>query len=391
MTTSNEQEIRLEMTETSDFYNACAANDIPRIKFHLAHMSSNEINRVEPNGSTALHVACYHHNAGAVYLLLRFGALGSIKNKHGLTAFEETTSLRIKQLFLGTGHTSWIEWTFVDPPTREMKQMFDFALKSAFHTWGLSFILDYLHIYYARRHVSKALSTSMEKLEQYFIDARTSASLFPVITAYTTTLRFDKVVNQHCIEVLPGLLQANGKPGNTLATSIFYLIASFNYDPMLRPNYAYTGRVYRGLTLSLDYIQTYKKGELVVNRPFISTSKEIEVANIFAGVGECKHFRKMNSIDKFQQFSVRLTYEINRRETRAISIANMSKFEDAENEILLMPLSTFRIIDIHRHPKQPLYDIKLEDCDLPSKSDPTAPIIHCDFCETPKAQVKALI
>ncbi|CAF1059207.1 unnamed protein product [Adineta steineri] len=165
MTTSNEQEIRLEMTETSDFYNACAANDIPRIKFHLAHMSSNEINRVEPNGSTALHVACYHHNAGAVYLLLRFGAIGSIKNRHGLTAFEETTSLRIKQLFLGTGHASWIEWTFLDPPTREMKQMFDFALKSAFHTWGLSFILDYLHIYYARRHVSKALSTSMEKLE----------------------------------------------------------------------------------------------------------------------------------------------------------------------------------------------------------------------------------
>ncbi|CAF4084639.1 unnamed protein product [Adineta steineri] len=389
MTTSNEQEIRLEMTETSDFYNACAANDIPRIKFHLAHMSSNEINRVEPNGSTALHVACYHHNAGAVYLLLRFGAIGSIKNRHGLTAFEETTSLRIKQLFLGTGHASWIEWTFLDPPTREMKQMFDFALKSAFHTWGLSFILDYLHIYYARRHVSKALSTSMEKLEQYFASARTSQSLFPVITAYTATLDFDKVVNQHCTEVLPGLLQANGKPSNTLATSIFYLIASFNYDPTLRPTHAYIGRVYRGLTMTLDYIRTYKKGELVVNRPFISTSKTIGIANIFAGVGEYEQLRKMNSTSKFLQFSVRFTYEINRRETRAISIAKMSNIQ-SEDEILLMPLSTFRITDIKFYPKQSLYDITLEDCELPSKSDPAAPIIHCDFCETPKAQVKAL-
>ncbi|CAF0858747.1 unnamed protein product [Adineta steineri] len=166
MTTSNEQEIQLEMTGTSDFYNACANNDIPRIKFHLAYMKSDEINRIEPNGSTALHVACYNNNAGAVYLLLRSGALGSIKNRHDLTAFEETTSPCIKQLFLSTGHASWIDWTFVDPPTREKKEIFDFTLESTFRTMGLPYILDYLHIYYVRIHVSEALSTSMQGIEQ---------------------------------------------------------------------------------------------------------------------------------------------------------------------------------------------------------------------------------
>ncbi|CAF1583511.1 unnamed protein product, partial [Adineta steineri] len=362
---------------------------IPRIKFHLAHMSSNEINRIEPNGSTALHVACYHHNAGAVYLLLRFGALGSIKNRHDLTPYEETTSFRIKELLLNTGQASLIDWTFVDPPTREMKQKFDSALKSSFSTWGLPFILEYLHNYYVCRHVCKVLSTSTQNIEQYFTDARTATSLSPVIKAYTAPLEFYKVVNQHCIKVLPDLLQANGKPANTLATSIFYLIASFNYDPTLRPNDAYTGLVYRGLKMTLDYIQTYKKGELVVNRPFISTSKRINVANMFAGVGEYGHFRRMKFSNNLLQVSVRFTYRINRIETRAIDIANISIIH-AEEEVLLMPLSIFRILDITFDENQSLWDIELEDCDLPSENDPTAPIIHCDFYERPNAQVKAL-
>ncbi|CAF1547967.1 unnamed protein product, partial [Adineta steineri] len=386
MTTSNEQQIQLEITEASDFYNACAANDIPRIISHLANMSPNEINRIEPNGDTALHVACYHHNAGAVYLLLKFGALEFIKNRRGLTPFEDTTSLCIKEPSRSIGQASCIDFTFSDPPKREMKQRFDSALESSFGILGLPFILDYLHIYYARRYVSEALSTSVQEIEQHFTNARTYESLIPVITAYTATKQFDKVVNQHCIEVLPDLLQAYSTSGNTLATSIFYLIASFNYDPMLRPNYAYTGRVYRGLKMTLDALQMYKKGELVVNRPFVSTSKTIRVANIYAGVGECKQFRKMNSSNNSKEYSVRCTYKINRTETRAISIANMSIIP-AEEEVLLMPLSTFRIINIYFDPKQSLFDVKLEDCDLPSESDPTAPIIHWDFCEMANVQL----
>ncbi|CAF0858766.1 unnamed protein product [Adineta steineri] len=386
MTTSNEQQIQLEITETSDFYNACAANDIPRIISHLANMSPNEINRIEPNGDTALHVACYHHNAGAVYLLLKFGALDFIKNRRGLTPFEDTTSLCIKEPSRSIGQAFCIDFTFSDPPKREMKQRFDSALESSFGILGLPFILDYLHIYYARRYVSEALSTSMREIEQHFTNARTYESLIPLITAYTATKQFDNVVNQHCIEVLPGLLQAYGTSGNTLATSIFYLIASFNYDPMLRPNYAYTGCVYRGLKMTLDDLQMYKKGELVVNRPFVSTSKTIRVANIYAGVGECQQFRKMNSPNNSKKYSVRCTYEINRTETRAISIANMSIIP-AEEEVLLMPLSTFRIININFDPQQSLFDMKLEDCDLPSESDPTAPIIHWDFCEMANVQL----
>jgi hypothetical protein len=220
------------------------------------------------------------------------------------------------------------------------------------------------------------------KLIRHFVDARKSISLFPVITAYTAPFDFDKVMNRHCIDVLPGLLRANGNPENPLAASIFYLIAAFNYDPMLRPKYAFTGRVYRGLKMSLDYIRTYKKNELIANRAFISTSKKIEVASIFAGFGQPNQFRQTQS-HNFLQAAVRCTYQIRRPETHAINITNMSAFSENEEEILLMPISAFRIIDIRTNANGSEFDITLEDCDLPSKQDPIAPIVRCDFAEMP--------
>ena len=153
-------------TETSDFYNACLMSDISRVKYYLARMNINEINQIEPNGSTALHTAAYHHNASVVHLLLRHGALGSIKNRYDLTPFQETTSSYIKELLSNTGNAGWIEWTFVDPPTRETKRAFDSSLKDTFLRMGLSFILDILLNQYARRYIAEALPKFAHKIEQ---------------------------------------------------------------------------------------------------------------------------------------------------------------------------------------------------------------------------------
>ncbi len=204
-----------------------------------------------------------------------------------------------------------------------------------------------------------------------------------MITAYTEPINFDKIMNRHCIEILPGLLRVNANPENTLAASIFYLIASFNFDPLLRPKYVYTGRVYRGLRTNLDYIRTYRKNELVVNRPFLSTSKNIDVANMFAGVENRNQFRKTQSPSNILEVAVRCTYEIRRLETRAINITNMSTYRKNEEEVLLMPISTFRVVDIKFNADGSIFDIMLEDCDLPSERDPVAPIIRLDFAEIP--------
>jgi len=166
VTVSRERQVYIPRTGTSDFYHACSVSDIPRVKYYLNRITIDEINRIEPNGSTALHTAAFHHNAAVVYLLIRNGAIGSITNQYGLTPFEETTSSYIKQLLSHTGNAAWIEWTFIDPPTREAKKIFDSALQSTFQRMGLPFILDYLLNHYVRRHVAEALPMSVQDIDK---------------------------------------------------------------------------------------------------------------------------------------------------------------------------------------------------------------------------------
>ncbi|CAF1412142.1 unnamed protein product [Rotaria sordida] len=345
-------------------------------------MTVDEINRIEPNGSTALQIASYHNNAAIVHLLIKHGASVSIQNDSTkLTPYEETTSSYIKHLLTSTGNKAWIEWTFVDPPTRETKQIFDTELENRFHNMGLSFILNYLLNHYARGYVAKASPKSAKQIEQYFEEAQMHTNLTPLIKAYTApSIYFFKIVSQHCIEVLPDLLKIPFEPQNTLAASIFYLLAAYNYDPMLRPRYAYIGHVYRGIRMSLDCFLTYKMNELVVNRPFVSTSKDRNIMEQFSGYGASSVFRRSYSSQTSLEISVRCTYKIRRSETRAIDITKMSVFE-YEQEVLLMPISIFRLVSIDHNANENVADIVLEDCDLPSKYDPVAPIVRCDFAE----------
>lgn len=215
-----------------------------------------------------------------------------------------------------------------------------------------------------------------------FMDARASISIVPVIRAYTAQFGFDQIIHQHCIEVLSGLLRTSIDPQDTLSSSIFYLIAAFSFDPMLRPKYTVTGRVYRGLTMNSDYIRTFKRNELVVNRIFISTFRNIQLANRSIGFDQSNQFRLAQSRD-FLQAAVRITYQIHRPETRAVNITNMSAHSSKEEQILLMPISVFRIIDIRSDTNGLHFDVILEDCELPTKDDPLAPIIRCDFAEFP--------
>ncbi|CAF4715570.1 unnamed protein product, partial [Rotaria sp. Silwood2] len=58
----------------SDFYLACRNNKIDEVQALLETMDTNDIGRVEPNGMTALHAACFHGHLEIVKLLLMVGA-----------------------------------------------------------------------------------------------------------------------------------------------------------------------------------------------------------------------------------------------------------------------------------------------------------------------------
>lgn len=86
--------------QASDLYWASRTGDVDAVKQILATASFNDLNRLELNGSTALHAASFYGHADVVRLLLQErGVMRHRKNSHGHTAYEEAATDEIRQLF----------------------------------------------------------------------------------------------------------------------------------------------------------------------------------------------------------------------------------------------------------------------------------------------------
>ncbi|CAF1583589.1 unnamed protein product, partial [Didymodactylos carnosus] len=90
----------MERPPPSDLYRACRSNAIDKVYEYLKTASVDEINQIQSNGSTALHIASYHGHNEIVKLLLEKGASPSIRNQiYGLTAFDEARTNQTEDLF----------------------------------------------------------------------------------------------------------------------------------------------------------------------------------------------------------------------------------------------------------------------------------------------------
>ena len=83
----------------SDFYIACRENDIETLKKIIQTCTLGELDRLESNGSTVLHVACYRGHRDVVELLLNRGVNRSIMNRFQCLPYDEAASEEIKNLF----------------------------------------------------------------------------------------------------------------------------------------------------------------------------------------------------------------------------------------------------------------------------------------------------
>ena len=83
----------------SELYIACHTGDLDAVEHLLTHLSFYELNRIEPNGSTALHAATFYGHTDIVRRLVQHGAIvRTLRNKYNLTPAQETTNEEIKQL-----------------------------------------------------------------------------------------------------------------------------------------------------------------------------------------------------------------------------------------------------------------------------------------------------
>ncbi|CAF3718844.1 unnamed protein product [Rotaria sp. Silwood1] len=89
-----------EQGEASALYWACRAGNFDTVQKLIASTPYVDINRLEPNGSTALHAASFFGHADIVRLLLhQCGVMRHRRNLHGFTAYEEADTDEIHALF----------------------------------------------------------------------------------------------------------------------------------------------------------------------------------------------------------------------------------------------------------------------------------------------------
>lgn len=374
-------------------YQLCKENQVDRVRSILPKIGNiNIINKIQtPSGSTCLHVASYYGHRNMVEILLDYGAQHSIRNiRHNLTPYEETTSDEIKQLlierqkFLAESDYNRIEWSMIGDDLLEKRRQFlraiDLYKDYDNHHLISKLLVEVIEYYINERLIHKnnhediwKNDITMEQiaiLEKYFEEAIAKQDyLTYFIKAYTLTNFFYRILNQDlALHILEYIDQTRTFSSNyRLVNCLVHIVTLLIYHPNL-PQYEYKGVCYRGMRITQHDLNQYKLNQHILNRAFLSTSKDPSVAEMFAGVGQQSQMRYTPPRQDHSplQYSCLCRYLIKQKST-AININELSARPD-EEEILIIPFSVFKVIDIKQHFQHDQtasisIEIELEECE----------------------------
>ncbi|CAF3679282.1 unnamed protein product [Rotaria sp. Silwood1] len=317
----------------SNFYIACRNNDIDTVKSLLETMTPDQINKLEPNGSTALHAASYYGHHEIVKLLLKQGASKSIKNKYNHIPYDEGKTDAIKALFsrddnkdrfVGDSNNP-IEWIRIGDKIDQEAKAIRKMLK------------DYSN---QNKNKNKRKLINMidlgnykdiDKIKRYFDQANELNDPTYIITAYTEETEFYQRLNKELARVH----QLNPTDENQHQLLDFlHLICC---HPHLR-KYDFQGEIYRGMNMDVNDLKQYEIGVKIMTKTLLSTSKDRRIADKFAtntGISTDGTTTKKACICK---------YKIRKAHT-ALAIQELSVFPQ-EQEVLIVPYSAFQVVHI---------------------------------------------
>ncbi|CAF3540767.1 unnamed protein product [Rotaria sp. Silwood2] len=335
------------------------------------------INLLGPRGDVVLYVANYHGYNEIIQIFLTDNALQSFRNmSYSLSSYDESTMDEIKKLFLKEPNLfcfhdeiqdyDYIEWSLVGDNLMQKRQQFREQI-DLYKTYDnqhhlvtkllIEIIEYYLNEYLIQEeHFSRNVT---EKLEFYFQQAiKEQNYLKYFIQAYTLTNNFHHVLNKHLALYILDYFDASSYSSSPtkyrLINCLVHIITLLIHHPDIY-KYKYKGMTYRGLLMTENDLKRYSIGTHILNRSFVSTSKNRSVAQMFAG----------NSLQTLTKVSVLLKYTTKQNNT-AIDIEHLSMVKD-EKEVLILPFSVFQIKDvIQNNPKMSppaLFEIELEECE----------------------------
>jgi hypothetical protein len=354
----------------SDFYLACRYNKIEEVEKLLENIRRDEIDRIEPNGSTALHAAAFHGHREIVKLLLEAGADRAIKNKYNCLPFDEAADDATKENFLRipnanrfVSNTGAIEWELFNDDVPETAAEEQVILKSLYdNNSGLTSV-EKMFEKIQKNYVEQGLSKfdGIENIKHFFQKATEEQDPTWIIKAYTAQTHFYTILNRDI---------AGGATKNQNERR--YIIAILWHHPKLDP-FAYTGRSYRVMQVNDDDLQKYRSTPLFMTKSFLSSSIDRKVAELFVYRQEIAQQQNVSPervrVDgRFIKVWILCIYHIKYRRT-ALYIENSSQYPD-EGEVLIMPYSVFRVRNVKEITPASLANhhvvtqIELEECQV---------------------------
>ncbi|CAF2646513.1 unnamed protein product [Rotaria sp. Silwood2] len=365
-TTNSQIEVTVTPSNNcSDFYLACRNNKIEEVKNSLEKIERQQIDRVEPNGSTTLHAASYHGHAEIVELLLEAGADRTIRNKYDNLPFDEAKNDEIKNLFFRiptssrlVSDTGATEWQLIDDDDILEKAVEERQIiKSLYDSISIATMFERIE----KNYIGKSLAhfDRIEHIKRFFRRAIEEKDPVWIIKAYTAETDFYKVFNKE---------MAGG--ANKYQHERRYIIALLSHHPKL-DEFSYIGMSYRVMQMSDDDLRKYQDGCSLMTKSLLSSSIEEKLAALFLYRQELAR-KESGETDRLKSDGTKIklwvmcTYEIKHRRT-ALYIENSSQYV-MESEILIMPYTVFKVKKIEPVKRPELSDehftnIELEECD----------------------------
>ena len=217
--------------------------------------------------------------------------------------------------------------------------------------------------YYIKEYLVREENFSqnyINKLEKCFQDAIRQQNYFIYfIKAYTMSGNFYHVLNKHLSLYIIDYFNPStfiSQPGKYRLINCLAHIAGLSLNNSHIHQYRFKGMIYRGLMLNEDDLRCYTIGNCILNRSFVSTSKDRAVATMFSGFEQNHH--------DSTKVSVLFKYKIE-SDTTSFDIEQISSIED-EKEVIILPFSVFQV----KHRKEiyskkyshVLHVIHLEEC-----------------------------
>jgi len=318
----------------SEFYFACRNNDIQTVRRLLDEQPLENLDQMEPNGSTGLHAACYFKNIEIIQLLLDRGFTRRAVNRYNNKPFDESETDEIRELFKRPktsnrfgGKVSYEQekriWFLIDGNEQNIVQYHPSDTYDGKRLeYGLFNGEEILH--------KLGNMPKIDVIRRLFRRAIDEKDCTRLIQAYTAETDFYNRVNDYLLLQIQQII----KDGSAQANSMSEFIDTIYLNHQLHENYQFEGKCYRCLKInSHNELNIYKVGAKLINRTFISTTKDRQFAEQY-----------VRDTENEGQKTVMISFEIRQSKT-ALDIEYISEFSH-EKEVLIMNNSIFKVISL---------------------------------------------